>query len=77
MERCAVAAEDATFALGAANHDLRPVRELAFVVRSQLEGVLLADAERDDLAEPTLGALLERDVRACLQARARAGTPGT
>ena len=68
MERRAVAAEDATLALGAANHDLRPVCELAFVVSSQLEGVLLADAERDDLAEPTLGALLERDVGACLQA---------
>ena len=54
VERRAVAAEDATLALGAADHDLRPVGELAFVVSSQLEGVLLADAERDDLAEPTL-----------------------
>ena len=68
MERRAVTVQDTPLALGAANHDLRPICELALVFRSELQGVLLADAERDDLAEPTLGALLERDIRACLQA---------
>ena len=35
-----------------------------------------ADAERHDLAEPPLGALLERDIRARLQTRVRAEMPG-
>ena len=67
VERRAVAAQDPALALGAADHDLRPVCELAAVGRVELEPLLPADAERDDLAEPALGALLERDVRARLQ----------
>ena len=65
VERRAVAVQDPALALGAANRDLRPVP--AGVVSSELEGMLLADAERHDLAEAALGALLERDVRAGLQ----------
>ena len=58
VERRAVPAQDTTFPLGAADHDVGRI-ELGPLVPTHLEG--------HDLAEPALGAVLEHDVRAGLQ----------
>ena len=67
MERRAVAAQHTALALRAADHDLGALRRPAGVGCGELGPLVPAHLEGHDLAEPTLGALLEHDVRAGLQ----------
>ena len=76
VERRAVAAQDAAFALGAADHDLRPVRELVLLARAELEALLLGRrrASRSGRAGARSPARVRRTSRPAV--RARAATPG-
>ena len=67
VERRPVAAQHTALALGAADHDLGAVRRAAGVGPCELGPLEPAHPEGHDLAESTLGSLLEHDVRAGLQ----------
>ena len=73
MEGQPVTAQDLALSDGGTDHDLGAVLGSAGFGGGEIDPLLLAQTERHDLAEPSLGPLLERDVRARLHTETAEG----